>query len=60
MICGRYEITLPLTIRDAMALLTRIDEAPDIAEATVQLNENISRVGTLIECHPEPEDSEGY
>ncbi|KXV71393.1 hypothetical protein NKW54_08670 [Acetobacter cerevisiae] len=60
MTCGRYEITIPITIGDAMALLRGIEDAQDIAQAALRLNENISRVGKLIERHPEPEASEGY
>lgn len=56
---GRYEITVPITIADAMALLNGLDDC-DIAEATIRLNENICAVGRLIEQHPEPADSEGY
>lgn len=56
---GRFEITVPLTIADGMALLNNIEEEMDITTATYHLSCNISQIGRLIERQPDIDAEEG-
>lgn len=56
---GRFEITVPLTIADGVALLNDIEEGMDVATATYHLSCNISQIGKLIEKQPDTDTEEG-
>lgn len=56
---GRFEITVPLTIADGVALLNDIEEGMDVATATYHLSCNISQIGKLIERQPDTDTEEG-